>query len=88
LEDKNSSLNNTYPLEYLCNAFMQLFPNIKLKYTTINEIEEIIKSLEIKNSHGYSGISKNILNISMSYISSPLTYICNKMISTGTYISH
>jgi hypothetical protein len=62
-----------------------LFPNIKLKYTTTNEIEEIIKSLKMKNSHGYSGISGKILKLSMSYISSSLTYMCNKMISSGIF---
>jgi len=72
------------PLEYLHNAFKQLFPNIKLKYTTTNEIEEIIKSLKTKNSHGYSGISAKILKLSMLYISSSLTYMCNKMISSCT----
>jgi len=73
------------PLECLHNAFKQLFPNIKLKYTTTNEIEEIIKSLKMKNSHGYSGISAKILKLSMSYISSSLTYMCNKMISSGIF---
>jgi hypothetical protein len=68
LLDKNNLLNNTNPLEYLHNAFKQLFSNIKLKYTTTNEIEEIIKSLKMKKSHGYSGISAKILELSMSYI--------------------
>jgi len=75
------------PLEYLHNALKQLFPNIKLKYTTTNEIEEIIKSLKMKNSHGYSGISAKIIKLSMSYILSSLTYMCNKMISSGTFPS-
>ena len=66
--DKNSLLNNTNPLEYLHNAFKQLVSNIKLKCTTKNKIEEIIKSLKMKNSHGHSGISAKILELSMSYI--------------------
>jgi hypothetical protein len=38
LYNRNSSLNNTNPLEYLHDAFKQLFPNIVLKYKTTNEI--------------------------------------------------
>jgi hypothetical protein len=38
LNDKNSLLNNTNPLEYLHDAFKQLFPNIVLKYKTTIEI--------------------------------------------------
>lgn len=52
LNDKNSVLNNT-----CIYAFKQLFQNIRLKYITTNEIEEIAKSLKIKNSQGYDGIS-------------------------------
>jgi hypothetical protein len=44
LYGKNSLLNNTNPLEYLHDAFKQLFPNIVLKYTT-NEI--FILELEV-----------------------------------------
>jgi hypothetical protein len=55
-----------------------------LKYTTTNEIEEIIKSLKMKNSHGQSGILAKILKLIVSYISSSLTYMCNKLISSGT----
>lgn len=41
----------------------------------------------MKIFHGYGGISTKILKLTMSYISSPLTYICNKMFSTGTFPS-
>jgi hypothetical protein len=57
--------------------------NIKLKYTNTNEIEVITTSLKMKISNGYDGISTKSLKLSMSYISS--TYICNIMISTGTF---
>jgi len=69
----------------LHNAFKQLFPNIELKYTTTNKTEEITKSLKMKYSQGYDGISTKILKFSMSYTSSPLTYICNTVLSTGTF---
>jgi hypothetical protein len=45
LNDKNSLLNNANHLEYLNDAFKQPLPNIELKYTTTNEIQEIIISL-------------------------------------------
>jgi hypothetical protein len=37
------------------------------------------------NSSGYDGISTKLLKISSSFISSPLTYICNKSISLGIF---
>jgi hypothetical protein len=39
----------------------------------------------MKDSHGYVGISTKFLKQSIPYISSPLTYICNMMISTGIF---
>jgi hypothetical protein len=52
----NSSKNS--PLSYLYSAFKQPFTNIKLKHTTTNEIEKIIKELKNKNSYGYDEITK------------------------------
>jgi hypothetical protein len=42
------------------------------------------KSLKSKNSHGYDEISVKILKLSSQFITSPLTYIYNKSLSTGT----
>lgn len=39
----------------------------------------------MKNSHGHDGISTKTLKLSLSYSSSPLTYICNKMLATGIF---
>jgi Notch-like protein len=39
----------------------------------------------MKDSYGYDGISTKILKHSISYILSPLTHICNLMISTGIF---
>jgi hypothetical protein len=58
---------------------------IKLKFVSPKEIEDIVSSLKTKDSHGYDGISTKILKQSIPYISSPLTYICNLMISTGIF---
>ena len=48
--------------------------------TTTEEIERIIKSLKTKNSYGYDDIYTKILKISCPFISSPINYICNKML--------
>jgi hypothetical protein len=50
-----------------------------------HETEKIIKSLKSKNTGGYDEISTRILKLSMPYIISPLTYICNAILNTGTF---
>ena len=44
-----------------------------------------IKSLKSKNSHGYDELSVKILKLSSQFITSPLNYICNKSLSSGTF---
>ena len=56
-----------------------------MKNTTTNEIEKIIKELKSKQSCGYDEIMTEILKISIPFILSPLTYICNRMLSTGIF---
>jgi hypothetical protein len=51
-------------------------------------VENIIKSLKTKNSFGYDGISTKLLKISSCFISLPLTYICNKSLSSGIFPDH
>jgi hypothetical protein len=48
----------------------------------------IIKSLKSKNSHGYDEVPTKLLKICAPYICSPLTYICNKSISSGNFPDH
>jgi hypothetical protein len=60
--------NNINPLHYLHHAFKKPFLNIKLKHTTTKKIEIVIKSLKMKNSHGYDQISTKILKISTQFI--------------------
>jgi Notch-like protein len=50
-----------------------------------HEIEKIIKSLKCKNTVGYDEISAHILKLSRPYIISPLTYIFNAVLNTGTF---
>jgi hypothetical protein len=64
----------------------------KLRYTTFQckpitttEIENIIKTLKPKNSYGYDEISTKLLKITAPFISSPLNYICNKVLTKGIF---
>jgi len=41
--------------------------------------------MKLKDSHGYDEISTKILKMSAPYILSPLTYISNKILSTGIF---
>jgi Notch-like protein len=81
--NNDNNINNN-PIYYLSHAFNISYPNINLKFTT-KEIENIIKSLKPKNSHGYDEISTNLLKTSSVYISSPLNHICNKSLSSGIF---
>jgi len=69
----------------LLNLFHKAFPIIKFKNTSPREIEKIINSLKIKESSGYDEVSTKILKISAPFISSPLSYICNKSMLSGTF---
>jgi hypothetical protein len=55
------------------------------KYSTIKEIEQIINFLKTKNSFGYDGICTKILKLSAPFLSSPIIYICNRMLSHGVF---
>ena len=79
-------VNKINPLNYLYSAIKQSFTNIKIRNTTTDEIEKIIKELKSKKSCGYDEIMTKILKISSPFIVSPLTYICNRMLSTGTFL--
>ena len=54
-------------------------------YAITYEIKKIIKSLKSKNSCGYDGISNKMIKLSAPFIMSPLTYICNAVLSTGIF---
>ena len=75
---------NKNPKYYLSKLYHKPFPSIKFKNTSTEEIEKIINSLKTKESSGYDENSTKILKISAPFISSPLNYICNKSILSGT----
>jgi len=70
---------------FMEQAFIKPYPSIECKCTTTEEIERIIKSVKTKNSYGYNQISTKILKISGPFISSPINYICNKMLLGGVF---
>ena len=81
----NVASNAAHPLSYLYQVFSRPFPNIKLTPVSTKEVSEVIKSPKWKNSHGYDEIPIKILKISLPFIISPLTYICNRLLSMGTF---
>jgi hypothetical protein len=58
---------------------------LELKHTTTHEINNIIQSLSTKDSRGYDEISSRILKISATFIISPLTFIFNRILTTGVF---
>jgi hypothetical protein len=72
-------------IQFINHAFDIPFPNMENKYCTIEETEQIINSLKTKNSFGYDGISTKILKLSAPFISTPINYICNRMLSQGVF---
>jgi hypothetical protein len=73
------------PKYYLSKLFHKPFPSIKFNNMSTIEIEKIINSLKIKESSGYDEICTKILKTSAPFISSPLNYICNKSVLSGTF---
>jgi hypothetical protein len=86
--DTKDTSDNKNPMYYLSKISHNPFPNIKFNNTSTKEIERITKSIEVKNSHEYDRITIKILKVSAPYISSPLNYICNKSIRSGTFPIH
>jgi len=51
----------------------------------MEENKKFIKYLKPKNSHGYDGISVKTWKASSQLISSPVTHMCNKPLSTVVF---
>ena len=87
-ENVNNMINNEKVLtfhHYLERNCDYLPPSLVIKTFSTKEITSIIKAIKTKNSEGFDEISMEILKISAAYICSPLTYICNKFILSGTF---
>jgi len=72
-------------IHFIEQAFNKPYPNMECKCTTYKEIGQIIKFLKTKNSYRYDKISTKTLKISCPFISSPINYICNKMLFWGVF---
>jgi hypothetical protein len=83
--NKHVNTNLTNPINYLTNSFRKPFTKISWQYASTYEVENIIKSLKTKNACGYDEISNRITKSSAPFIISPLTYICNTILRTGTF---
>jgi len=83
--NSNSVGNKHNPVNYLRNILKQPLPLDKLKFVSPEEIENVAKSLKAKESHGYDEIPTKVIKQSIAYISSPLAYICNLMLSSGIF---
>ena len=72
-------------ISVLWNKFLINFIWVWNTNSSQREIERIIKSFKTKSSYGYNEISTKILKINSLFISSPLSYICNKMLLWGVF---
>jgi hypothetical protein len=81
----NSVGNKHSPVNYLSNNLKQLLPLDKLKFVSPEEIENVAKSLKVKESHGYDEIPTKVVKQSISFTSSPLAYTCNLMLFSGVF---
>jgi len=70
---------------YLINNINNVYQNIERKHASTHEISKIFESLKLKNSCGYDEIPIKILKLTTPFIISPLTFICNKSLSTGIF---
>jgi hypothetical protein len=61
-EGTGDNKNPTYHLSKICN---NTFSNITFKNTSAKETERTIKSLRVKNSHGYDGIVTKMQKFSL-----------------------
>jgi len=73
-----NNMDNTTLIHYLLQSF-------KFKLLSTRKIKTIIKSLKIKNYHGYAELSTKLLKIRSPFIVSPLTHICSKSLSSGIF---
>jgi hypothetical protein len=83
--DNSSNVDNRNFMAFLSQAYSRNYPHMISKPSTRQEIENIISSLKTKDSFGYDEIPMRILKLSSSYISTPLNFVCNKILSTGKF---
>ena len=84
--DNKSNYENLPTFHYYLEQ-NYVHPSSYLVFKTLSteEITSTIKSLETKHFNGYDEISTELLKISVTYLCSPLTYICSKSILSGIF---
>ena len=75
----------TNPINYLTNNFRRPLPKVSWQFASTYDIEKIVKSLRTKNTCGYDEVCNRIIKLTAPFIISPLTYICNAVLSTGVF---
>ena len=72
-------------MKYLNTHRDEPFDNITWNYASTQEIKKIVSSLKNTNSSGYDEVTNRLLKLSLPYIVSPLTHICNSALSSGVF---
>jgi hypothetical protein len=79
--------DNSSAVENLNTVYNGPFEQIDLTPVTAQEIKNIIRSLKWTTSSGYDEVPPRLLKLSLPYIISPLTYLCNKSLISGIFPS-
>ena len=83
--DEDNSIYSDSSVHFLSQTLNTLYPHMKYRPTITKEIDNIIKSLKIKDSYGYNEISTKVPKISSSLLYNSLNYICNRAFSKGIF---
>jgi hypothetical protein len=67
-KNKCNAINRDSSIQFMSQTHNVAYPHMKHKPTPTKEIDELIKSLKVKDSHGYDEISTKILKISSPFI--------------------
>jgi hypothetical protein len=73
--------------ENLNTVYNRPFGQIDLAPVTAQEIKKIIRSLKRTTSSGYDEVPPRVLKQSLLFIISPLTYLCNKSLTSDIFSS-
>ena len=83
---ENMRHGNSYTYCYFDHSAGDSYASLVFKIFSTQEITSISKSIKTKNSSVYYEISTKPLKIRANYICCPLTYICNKSVSTRIFL--
>jgi hypothetical protein len=72
-------------MSVVSQAYSKYYLPMYSKSSTAREVENIIHSLEAKDSCGYDEISMQIMKLSSPFISTPLNIVYNRILSTGKF---